>query len=225
MRSHLHSPFTTIRTEGALLPADLLQRVLDGDPDLGGVTPESYHLSGEKLNEAINRSWNRLQGAWAAFREAAARLPAGDPATTVTRERWLLPLCQELGYGRLLAAKALEIDGKSYPISHGWGSVPLHLVGAGTKLDERTPGVAGAARSSPHSLVQELLNRSESRLWGFVSNGLRWHVLRDNASLTRQAFVEFDLEAMFAGEVYPDFAVFWLVTAAVWKPGPRKATH
>jgi hypothetical protein len=37
--------------------------------------------------------------------------------------------------------------------------------------------------------------------------------------------VEFDLEAMFAGEVYADFAVFWLVTAAVWKPGPRKATH
>jgi N-6 DNA Methylase len=209
--SRLHSPFTTIRTEGALLPADLLQRVLDGDLDLGGVTPESYHLSGEKLNEAINRSWNRLQGAWAAFREAAARLPAGDPATTVTRERWLLPLCQELGYGRLLAAKALEIEGKSYPISHGWEAVPLHLVGARTKLDERTPGVAGAARSSPHSLVQELLNRDASRLWGFVSNGLRWRVLRDNASLTRQAFVEFDLEAMFAGEVYADFAVFWLV--------------
>jgi hypothetical protein len=35
-------------------------------------------------------------------------------------------------------------------------------------------------------------------------------VLRDNASLTRQAFLEFDLEAMFEGEVYSDFALLWL---------------
>lgn len=205
------SPFTTLRTEGALLPADLLQRVLAGDSDLDGLTPESYHLSGEKLNEAINRSWNRLQGAWAAFRQAREKLPADDTATTVTRERWLSPILQELGFGRLPAAKALEIEGKSYAISHLWNEVPLHLVGAGTKLDERSRGVAGAAKASPHSLVQEVLNRSEARLWGFVSNGLRWRVLRDNASLTRQAFVEFDLEAMFNGEVYADFAVFWLV--------------
>ena len=66
MRARLRSPFTTLRTEGALLPADLLQRVLAGDADLDGLTPESYHLSGEKLNEAINRSWNRLQSVCAA---------------------------------------------------------------------------------------------------------------------------------------------------------------
>ncbi len=46
---------------------------------------------------------------------------------------------------------------------------------------------------------------------GLVSNGLRLRVLRDNASLTRQAFLEFDLEAMFEGEVYSDFALLWLV--------------
>jgi hypothetical protein len=59
--------------------------------------------------------------------------------------------------------------------------------------------------------VQELLNRSSETLWGFVSNGLRLRVLRDNASLTRQAYVEFDLQAMFDGEVYADFALLWLV--------------
>ena len=224
MPARLRSPFTTIRTEGGLLPADLLARVLAGDTDLDGVTPESYHLSGEKLNEAINRSWNRLQGAWAAFREAAEKLPAGDPATTVTRERWLLPVLQELGYGRVPAARALEIEGKSYAISHQWNSVLLHLVGAGTPLDERSRGVAGAAKASPHSLVQEVLNRSAERLWGFVSNGLRWRVLRDNASLTRQAFVEFDLEAMFTGEVYADFAVFWLVCHQSRVEGERPET-
>ena len=53
--------------------------------------------------------------------------------------------------------------------------------------------------------MQELLNRSDERLWGIVSNGLELRLLRDNSSLTRQAYVEFDLEAMIDGEVYADF--------------------
>jgi hypothetical protein len=43
--------FTTIRTEGAILPADLLQRVASGDKELGGLKPAGYHLiEGEPLN-------------------------------------------------------------------------------------------------------------------------------------------------------------------------------
>ncbi len=212
MQTRSRSPFLTIHTEGALLPADLLQRILSGDKDLGGLAPADYHLPpGEKLNEAINRSWNRLQGAWAAFQTSKSRLKKGDPGTTLTRERWLLPLFQELGYGRLLTAKAIEIEGKSYPISHGWGKAPIHLVGCGVDLDRRAAGVAGASKSSPHSLLQELLNRDDERQWGIVSNGLRLRILRDNAALTRQAYLEFDLEAMFGGEIYADFVLLWLV--------------
>ncbi len=117
----------------------------------------------------------------------------------------------ELGYGQLLTASTVEIEGKSYPISHAWQHTPIHLVGFRTGLDKRTPGVAGAARISPHGLVQEFLNRSEGNLWGFLSDGLRLGILRDNASLTRQAYVEFDLEAMMDGEVYPDFVLLWLL--------------
>lgn len=215
MQTSHRSPFLTIHTEGALLPVDLLQRILASDKSLEGLTPESYHLSGEKLNEAINRAWNRLQGAWAAFQTSRSRLKDGEPGTTLTRERWLLPLIQELGYGRLLTAKAIEIEGKSYPISHSWGPaeapVPIHLVGCGVDIEKRQVGVSGATKASPHSMMQEMLNRDEARHWGMVSNGLRLRVLRDNASLTRQAYLEFDLEAMFSGEVYADFAVLWLV--------------
>ncbi|WP_202978831.1 Eco57I restriction-modification methylase domain-containing protein [Halomicronema hongdechloris] len=59
--------------------------------------------------------------------------------------------------------------------------------------------------------MQEFLNRSDDHLWAFVSNGRRLRILRDNASLTRQAYVEFDLEAMMAGEVYADFVLLWLL--------------
>ena len=49
MRGKTGDIFTTIRTEGALLPVDLLQRILAGDKGLPGLTPEDYHLSGEKV--------------------------------------------------------------------------------------------------------------------------------------------------------------------------------
>jgi len=211
-RSRGSASFQTIRVEGAILPPGLLRRVADGDKSLGGLDPAEYHLVGnEKLNEATNRSWNRLLGAWSAFRAGAGKLPDSDPKTSHTRERWLLPLFQELGYGRLTTARAIELDGKSFAVSHLWAKTPIHLIGCGVDLDVRSEGVAGAARMTPHGLVQELTNRSDDYLWGFVSNGLRLRILRDNSSLTRQAYVEFDLEVMMEGEAYSDFVLLWLL--------------
>ncbi len=212
MRIRAGSGFTTIRTEGGLVPAELLARVSAGDPELERIDPAAYHLAaGERRNEAVNRSWSRLTGAWATFRTELDALPPGDHATTLTRQRWLLVVFQELGYGQLQTTRAVPADGRSFPVSHLWQHVPIHLVGANVDLDHRTRGVAGAARVSPHGLVQELLNASDDHLWGFVANGRRLRLLRDNASLTRPAFVEFDLEAMFDGQVYTDFVVLWLL--------------
>ncbi|HXD30647.1 MAG TPA: N-6 DNA methylase [Pyrinomonadaceae bacterium] len=212
MRTRRSDSFTTITIAGQVLPADLLQRIADKDKELGGLGADSYHLGpSETISEATSRSWNKLIAAWANFTSARSRLPANDPGTTVTRERWLLPLFQELGYGRLPPSRSVEIDGKGYAISHWWGSVSIHLVGVGVSIDKLSPRIPGAARSSPHSLVQELLNRSEESLWGFVSNGSQLRILRDNQNLVRQAYVEFDLEAMMDGEAYSDFVMLWLL--------------
>jgi hypothetical protein len=98
-------PFLNILSEGALLPSDLLSRLIEGT-NLPGLKPEDYHLgAGEKLNEAISRSWTRLLSLWAGFRKAQTALPSTDLGTTLTRERWLLQLFQELGYGRLPPAR------------------------------------------------------------------------------------------------------------------------
>jgi hypothetical protein len=195
------NPFTTVRSEGVLLPPDFLQRLTDPKSAVEGLTAAAYHLpENERINEASSRSWNRLLGVWAAFQGSSASLKESDAATGVTREKWLLPLFQELGYGRLQLAKTAEIDGKAYPISHMWAVSPIHLVGRGVDLDTRSPGVAGAAKTTPHGLVQEFLNRSDGYLWGFVSNGLKLRVLRDSKSFSRQAFVEFDLLAIFEGQ-------------------------
>ena len=205
-------PFTTIRSEGALLPPGLLQRIAEGDRKVPGLTAEAYHLTGnEKLNEAVSRSWNRLLGVWAAFQAGASGLKPTDPGTGFTRDKWLLPLFQELGYGRLPVSRTFEVGGKAYAISHVWYHTPIHLVGRNVDLDHRTPGVAGAARTSPHGLLQEFLNRSEEHVWGVLSNGLKLRILRESKSLTRRAHVEFDLAGMMDGQVYADFALLWLL--------------
>lgn len=213
MRTRRNNDFTTVRVEGAILPADVLKRVADGDAALGGLDENSYHLtSGEKVNEAVSASWNRLLGSWTNYKGAVAKLDEGAAATTETRDRWLLPLFQELGYGRLVASrKSVEIQGKSYPISHFWNNVPIHLVGSGVSIDRAQARIPGAARTSPHGLVQELINRTDDHLWAFVSNGKRLRILRDNSDLVRQSFVEFDLESMMDGEVYSDFVLLWLL--------------
>jgi hypothetical protein len=212
MQTIARSSFTTVKTEGGLLPADLLQRIADGRA-VEGLRPEDYHLlPGERLNEAINRAWNRCLGAWLSFDDQRRKLPESDTGTTLTRERWLLVLFQELGYGRLqLQRGGLESDdGTTYPVSHVWEQTPIHLVTFRQGLDRRSE-VATQVKRSPHSMMQELLNRSRTYTWGFISNGLQLRILRDNASLRRAAYVEFDLESMMAGELYAEFALLWLV--------------
>jgi hypothetical protein len=204
--------FTTVTTAGGLLPADLLARLAQSPDDVPGTSPADYHLSGgQRLRDAVNRSWTELQGAWAAFGAEWAKLPAGERVTTVTRERWLLPLFAELGFGRLARSPAISAGDREFPVSHTWGAVPIHLLGADVDLDNKTKGVAGAAGAAPHSMVQGLLNRSDDHLWAMLSNGRQLRLLRDNSSFARAAYLEFDLQAMFDGQVFTDFALLWLV--------------
>ena len=203
---------SAVTTTGGLLPRDLLDRVATHDAKLDGTTPDSYGLvPGEQLSNSITHSWNRIGTLWERFNTELATLDNSERAIGLTRRRLTLPLLAELGFADLLPPGGLHLDGRDYPISHEWaGSVPVHLVGARVEIDRRTPGVAGAARVSPHGLVQEFLNRSDKHLWAIVSNGRRLRLLRDNASLTRHAYVEFDLVAMLDGEQYSDFRLLWL---------------
>ena len=208
------SALDAVKSEGGLLPSDILHRIAANDRTLPGMRKEDYHLGkNETVAEAITRSWNRLVGLWSTFREDLARRPENDPAQALTRDRFLLPLFQELGFGRLPRANVelFVVDERHYSISHLYHRSPIHLVGAGLSLDRRSAGVSGAATASPHGLVQDYLNRSDQHLWAFLSNGRTLRILRDHYSLTRQAYVEFDLESIFEGELFHAFRLLWLV--------------
>src|ERR671938_1569347 len=132
-------PFVTVRSEGGLLPPDLLARIATNDAELGGLTPADYGLGkGERLGEATAQAWAACKIYWEAFKAIRSRLGAGESGVTETREQWVLPLFRELGYGRLSYRAAAEvIDARSYPISHG----ATEQVG-GSRSHARRPGRA-----------------------------------------------------------------------------------
>ena len=200
-----------IRAVGGVLPPSLLARIQAAEvSDPASLSPASYYLAGrETIRDAASRAWSYLRGAWLAWQEHVAAQPAGGAGTGPARERWLLVLLRELGYGHVPAVPGgYVIESREYPISHAWQHVPVHLLGPGVDLDRRNPGVAGAARA-PQAMVQELLNRDDSRLWAILSNGIRLRLLRDSTALAGSAYLEFDLEAIFDGELYPEFLLMW----------------
>ena len=93
MQTRNRNTFTTIHTEGALLPVDLLQRIAER-PALDGLTPgrlppgpgREAQRGHQPLLEPAERGVGRFQT------RAARAGPETDTGTTLTRERWLLPL-------------------------------------------------------------------------------------------------------------------------------------
>ncbi|PSF33343.1 restriction endonuclease [Aphanothece hegewaldii CCALA 016] len=139
-----------------------------------------------------------------------ARLDETETATSITREHWAVPFLELLGYRPIYQAKAEIVDNQTYAISHrteeGENKPPLHIIGCRIDLDKRPP--SGNPRLSAHGLMQEYLNHTE-HLWGIVTNGYQWRLLRDCSLMTRLSYVEFDLEQILNSENYADFGLFY----------------
>ncbi|UGQ55264.1 N-6 DNA methylase (plasmid) [Rhodococcus qingshengii] len=227
------SAFKSVRTVGTVLPSEALTRAVD--LRMPGQKAADYQLSpGMAVNAAIARAWEAMLAAHREWTQSLDRLPPGDPATKLTREKWLLPLLYELGWGRPeVVGGGLDVEpglGESspphFPISHRltWPNaaqptvwVPLHLLGAGVSLDSRTEGVTARA---PQSMVQDYLNREDRALWAVLSNGRSLRLLRDASTLAKQSYVEFDLDDIFTNQRYADFRLLFL-TAHASRFAPR----
>ncbi|WP_174714045.1 Eco57I restriction-modification methylase domain-containing protein [Candidatus Viridilinea mediisalina] len=202
-------PYTTITTEGGLLPADILDAIAAGE--LEGQRPEDFGLERtRKLSDRISAAWQAVRGQWLLFQSYLADLPAGETATTETREQWVLPLLRILGYQLARNRSAYIVHSRTFAISHRMGegddAPPVHIESIRNSLDARPP--SGRPRLSPHALMQEYLNSTE-QLWGMVTNGERLRLLRDSVRFTRPSYVEFDLRAMIEGEQFSEFALLY----------------
>ncbi|MFJ1610188.1 Eco57I restriction-modification methylase domain-containing protein [Streptomyces sp. NPDC088253] len=207
--------FSAVHTVGGLLPADMLVRISEGK-DVPGSKPADYGVIGSRsVRDDAERHWDYLKAVW---RELRTRLPedeetgapAADP-TGIATAQWLEPLFKELDFGRLttLAPDSTHADGdadKTFPISHRWQHVLIHLTRWNADLDKR-PGGAGTV--PPQSMVQECLNRTEAHQWGVLTNGRQLRLLRDSSALATASYVEFDLEAIFDGELFSEFVLLY----------------
>jgi hypothetical protein len=200
--------FSSLKIVGGLLPADLLGRVSAGDPQVPSTGPQTYGLeASESVRRQASRSWLYLLEVWQDFKRRVEGPGAAEAVSArVTRERWLRILLRELGFHEM-AGGGFEVEGKSFPVSHRSGHVPVHLLGWATDLDHKTPHVAARA---PQSMLQELLNRDDAYLWAILSNGATLRLLRDSTALVGSSYVEFDLEAIFDGELFSDFVLLYL---------------
>lgn len=206
--------FDAIHIEGGLLPAEWLATIAALKAD--HQTPADYGiLKGLNLRDEVGRYWRIAQAHWSEF--DAARGQAEDPQGLATRFVQSL-LRDAFGAGDLQPHTApVEIGERLYPVAAAAreGRLPLVVAAADQRLDERDRrfGDVGRQRSA-FGLLQDYLNAADVALWGIVSNGSVLRLARDNASLTRPAWIEADLARIFSEERYADFSLLWLLIHA-----------
>ena len=203
------STFPTLRIAGGLFGADLPEQLLRGE--LPYQQPEDFGISGRRhLNDEIAAVFHDVCTLWGIVQNRLARLDEKDAATSLTRDAWMIPFLNMLGYELRYNTRAYDIDGMRFAISHRLGedddAVPVHIVGFRQELDQLAPG--GRPRLAPHTLLQEYLNRTE-HLWGLVTNGRIIRLLRNSTAIRRQVYLEFDLATMIEEQHFQDFAVFY----------------
>ncbi|MFJ9790393.1 Eco57I restriction-modification methylase domain-containing protein [Streptomyces globosus] len=212
--------FTAVHTVGALLPADMLLRISEGrvSKDLKGMAPADYRIAGSRtVRDEAERHWDNLKGLWLELREKLPYAPESSvpPDTTgYAGPNWLDPLFEALGFGHLSAVGAEGIpasDGtKTFPVSHRRDHTLVHRTPWNASLDKRR----AAGSPAPQSLLQEALNRTDPHLWALLTNGRRLRLLRDSNALATTSYVEFDLEAIFDGELFHEFVLLYRILHA-----------
>ncbi len=202
--------FTALKIAGGILPPEFLQVVAELDAPYQ--TNIDYKLSKSlAIKDEIARYWHIANDLHERHVERRPRLDL--QRTQVDVEEWLVPFLRTLfGYDDLMATDRVVREDRVFALTHrACGSLPLLLVTHEFDLDKADPRFGdGGRQQAPHSMMQEYLNTEDTALWGVVSNGSKLRILRDNASLTRPAYIEADLDLLFAEELYPDFAALWL---------------
>lgn len=200
------SAHTAVRIEGGLLSPDLVETITGRQ----GQKPADFGVDGRRsvLDEAT-AAWADARLYWKAYQARLAR-QSGESPVTATREQWAIPLLEALGYHLTYQRRAAEAGERRYALSHRAGedeaAPPVHIVGYDEELGKRS--LPRATQMTPHALLQDYLNRSE-HLWGVVTNGYQLRLLRDSSHFSRPAYIEFDLQSMFAGDQLDEFLLLY----------------
>ncbi|MFI5814555.1 Eco57I restriction-modification methylase domain-containing protein [Streptomyces sp. NPDC051643] len=211
--------FTAVTTVGGLLPADMLLRIAEAR-NLPGTKSADYGLpSSVPVRDEAERAWEYLKPLWRELRAAlpadpATGAPAADPTGRAGTD-WLAQLFRKLDFGALTEVGAAGIPAdsdpeKRFPVSHRHGPALIHQIPWNQELDKRP----AAGQVPAQSMLQDCLNRTEAHLWAVLTNGRHLRLLRDTSSFATAAYVDFDLEAIFDGELFSEFVLLYCVLHA-----------
>lgn len=209
-----------IAIEGSLIAPEQVAAIAGAPRD--AKLAASYDVpKGLALADEISRYFRIGQGIWRDYDRI------DSPTTT-----------QTAAFVRELLTKVFGFDDLTGPVDHQDGTrryrialearggrVPIVVappaqdergrsIGFTRALPEFGDGSEGRARRSPIILLQDWLNHADQALWGLVFAGDRVRLMRDNASLTRAAWIEADLGLIFRDEIFADFTAWWLLTHA-----------
>lgn len=193
--------------EGNLLAPAILKEIANSSAP--NQTESDYHVPrGVTLRDELARYFRIGQ---ATFRHLHASPEPSLKATT----RFVSDLLVDvLGFSAVSPAGVLTHDGHQFPVSLQalGGRVPIVVVTPVDGLEAPSTHLRpdGRRRSAAIAL-QDLLNVSDGALWGLCTNGNAIRLLRDNRSLTRPAFIEFDLQQIFENEDFASFTMLWLL--------------
>jgi hypothetical protein len=201
------SAFSGLAIEGSLLAPAILKLVADRKAK--DQTDNDYDLPrGVTLRDELSRYFRIGQ---ATFRHLnASSSPSLESTVRFTSDL----LTQVLGFSATVPAANQEIDGRLFPVSLQAldGRVPILVVPPAETLDASSAHLRpDGRRRSAATALQDWLNVSDPSLWGLCTNGHQLRLLRDNPSLTRPAYLEFDLRQIFDNEDYPSFTMLWLL--------------
>lgn len=209
-RKHAQLAFEALSIEGGLLSPEWLGKI--AQLTAGQQTEADYRIrKGLNIRDELGRYWRIAEAEWAEF-EAGRR--GGGDAWGLTHRfiESLLKGC--FGFDSLQEAAPVTISDRVYPLRlQAVGTrVPIITAPAGAGLD--TPDAIcgdGTRKRTAFGLAQEYLNASEGAMWGLCTDGLNLRIVRDNASLTRPAWIEVDLARLFTERRYADFTALWLL--------------
>lgn len=206
-----------VTIEGGLIAPEQVQKIASAERN--AKLAASYESpKGTNLGDEIARYFRIGQALW---RDYSA---ISSPTVTLTAAFAHDLLTQCFGFDDLIGPIEHEQGNRRYRIAREakQGRVPIVVAPSAddrdafnVALSEFGDGASGTRlRRSPASLLQDWLNANPSFYWGLVFAGDRVRLMRDNDSLTRPAWIEADLGAMFRDEMFADFTVWWLLTHA-----------
>ena len=192
------SAWPSLTLEGNLIAPAMVAKV--GIPKYDEETRQSYRIrKGLSIRDEISTAFRVGQSHFDSFWKLQ------NPSADATRRFMRDFLAETLGFDDITPHEG------AVSLLAG-GRVPIVVVPPDEeKLDRKSPSLSTDRSRSAAFALQDYLNDEDEALWGLATNGTVLRLMRDNASLTRPAFIEADLAQIFTNEDAASLSILWLL--------------